>query len=195
MADEVPKFVDEDFSVDPMVAINQVASGQVQSQLPVQDSSKPDVPTGVNLGNLPPLGDMSSIGGVKPDGNASKVVAPAVNVSGEDTAFLCEAAFDLIPRFIWKELPKRTPEQLGSFNTALVRYCNKKGIDPNDYLFDELGIVIAGAIIVGGIKTDLDEIKAKKGIGTETKSEKHDNIDFNHAKELTVIKDTVKKEA
>lgn len=49
---------------------------------------------------------------------------------------------------------ERTVEQCTPFGRQLHRYCQKKGIDPSDWVFDEFGLVITGVGLVGGMWAD-----------------------------------------
>ena len=53
----------------------------------------------------------------------------------------------------------RTPEQCDIFSTELYYYCQKKGINIRDYLFDELPLLFAAIHLGGGIYTDYKEFK------------------------------------
>ena len=65
----------------------------------------------------------------------------------------------------------RTPEQTDIFTTELYYYCQKKGINLRDYLFDELPLLLAGINLAGGIYQDyqshIAEEKKKKEEETE----------------------------
>ena len=47
------------------------------------------------------------------------------------------------------------------FAKALSKYCNKKGIDPNDWIFDEAPLLIAGGGLLGGMYRDHKEYRAE----------------------------------
>ena len=53
----------------------------------------------------------------------------------------------------------RTPEQTDMFTTELYYYCQKKGINLRDYLFDELPLILAAINLGGGIYNDYKEFK------------------------------------
>ena len=65
----------------------------------------------------------------------------------------------------------RTPEQTDIFATELHIYCQKKGINIRDYIFDELPLIMVGAQLAGGIWNDY---KAEKN---KTKKESTEEVD------------------
>lgn len=65
----------------------------------------------------------------------------------------------------------RTPEQTDIFATELYYYCQKKGINLRDWIFDEFALLLAGINLAGGIykdyQTHIAEEKKKKEEETE----------------------------
>lgn len=59
-----------------------------------------------------------------------------------------------LPGLFGKDYLKRTDEQCKPFARELYKYCNKKGIDPREYVFDEMGMCLAGAELLGGMYAD-----------------------------------------
>jgi hypothetical protein len=55
---------------------------------------------------------------------------------------------------------ERSEAQCTPFGRQLHRYCQKKGIDPADYVFDEFGLVITGIGLVGGMWADHKTFRA-----------------------------------
>ena len=105
-------------------------------------------------GVIPPVGEM---------GNFNEM-----SMSEEDLHEFVVMCMDM-PSMIWGDHLQRTDAQVRRFSHQVYLYCTKKGIDPSDYLFDEFGLVFAGAVLVQGMRKDHAEFKASKGI---TKKEK-----------------------
>ncbi len=55
---------------------------------------------------------------------------------------------------------ERSEAQCTPFGRQLHRYCQKKGIDPSDYIFDEFGMVVTGVGLVGGMWADHKAFRA-----------------------------------
>ncbi|MHC1576729.1 MAG: hypothetical protein ACXQTE_05185 [Methanosarcinaceae archaeon] len=53
----------------------------------------------------------------------------------------------------------RSEEEITPFATNLYRYCEKKGIDPSDYIFEEFGLITSGLGLVAGM---IIEYKAER---------------------------------
>ena len=66
----------------------------------------------------------------------------------------------------------RTPEQTDLFTTELFYYCQKKGINLRDYLFDELPLVLAAINLAGGVYNDYKEFKKAEKEEKEKEEEK-----------------------
>ena len=66
----------------------------------------------------------------------------------------------------------RTPEQTDIFATELYYYCEKKGINLRDYLFDELPLLLAGINLAGGIYGDYQKFKKETEEEAEDKEGK-----------------------
>ena len=56
----------------------------------------------------------------------------------------------------------RTPEQTDIFAKELYVYCQKKGINIREYMFEELPLLLVGAQLAGGIYSDYKLQKPKK---------------------------------
>jgi len=54
-----------------------------------------------------------------------------------------------MPAMIFQDIPEPEEEDLDTFNHQLYRYCVRKNIDPFDYFFDELPLLMA-TITMGG---------------------------------------------
>lgn len=103
-----------------------------------------------------------------------------IDFSIEDLAFISESLINL-PTMIWDKLPQRKPEQIESFNKAFFRYCQKKNINPFDYLFEEFEILIIVLGIVGSYRRDHKEFYGKE---KETKDTDKLNIDHSHYQDV-----------
>lgn len=49
---------------------------------------------------------------------------------------------------------QRSEEQCAPFAKELHKYCEKKGLDPRDWFFDEFGMVMTGFGLIGGMYRD-----------------------------------------
>ena len=89
-----------------------------------------------------------------------------LDYSEEQLMSLTEAVFS-IPSLVWSRLQVRTNSQLQPFNKALYIYCNRRGVDPFDWFFDELPLVLAGIGVFGGMYRDYREAYPKKPLHEE----------------------------
>lgn len=79
----------------------------------------------------------------------------------EDVDNLCEMLLGL-PALVLGDHLIRTKEQIKPFARQLYLYCQKKDINPMEYFFDELGLVLAGGVLVKGMYSDHLEFEAKQ---------------------------------
>ena len=82
-------------------------------------------------------------------------------ISAED----CEDIGDMIwgiPVMLGGEYLEPPERMRKAWDKALCRYCNKKGIDPDDYIFDELPLLVATAQIGLFLKKAHKDHKAEK---------------------------------
>ena len=85
---------------------------------------------------------------ILPEAEAIKPPAEVIPPFSEaDIFFLSETATSTLPCLIWPKLTPVPKEMLDKFNHEFYLYCKRKGYDPRDYLFDEMGIAIAGLAI------------------------------------------------
>ena len=141
-----PDFVDEDFKVVqvpgriPPLPGGEPA-GEEEEPGPGEDlvgiSGEPaaGIPAGA-----PPLG--------APPG--ARALAPVPDLTEEDCLFLSEALWSL-PNLIVDRVPVPNHDKLVKWNAQLFRYCVRKGINPYDYIFNELPLVLATAALAGGM--------------------------------------------
>ena len=80
---------------------------------------------------------------------------------------------------------------LDKFNHEFYLYCRRKGYDPRDYLFDELGIAVAG-LAIGSYHYKNYKIQYKD-VAKKAADDKL-NADFNHVKEVAEKKEEAKAE-
>jgi len=89
-----------------------------------------------------------------------------------------------IPVIFFTKIKPRTKEQMQPFNKQLYLYCIRKKINPFDHFFDEMGILMAGIGLFGGIwKEYQDEY------GKSVKKKDPLNADYEHVKELNEKKE------
>ena len=105
-----------------------------------------------------------------------------VEVTEEEMMDFTAALFSL-PTIVWDKIPQRTTKQLTPFNRALYIYCNKKGIDPYDYFFDEFPLLLAGIGVCGGIYRDYKELYPKKEENKKKDAWKEDTVKYNVEKD------------
>lgn len=65
----------------------------------------------------------------------------------------------------------RTQEQTDLFATELYYYCEKKGINLRDWIFDEFGLLLAAINLAGGIYGDYKEFKKNEAKKKEEENE------------------------
>ena len=128
-----PDFVDEELRVTPAF---------VQDVKPI---APPAGEPAAGLEEIPP--------GAVPPGPAAAAAPPRApaavpDFTEEDLLFLTSAIWSL-PNVIWERVPVPNAEKLAKWNHQFYRYCIKKGINPYDFLFDELPLAIATAAVAG----------------------------------------------
>lgn len=79
-------------------------------------------------------------------------------VTLEDCKDVTYMIVNLPSMFGWKHL-ERDDQACTPFARELFKYCEKKGIDPRDYFFDEMGMVLTGGALLGGMYRDHREYK------------------------------------
>lgn len=95
------------------------------------------------------------------EGEAEKaeVKAPTGDFFEQDCHFICQSFLQL-PAVLWGKHLIRKEEQVKPFSHAFYNYCLRKGINPFDYFFDELPLIITGIGLVKGMRDD--HLKFKK---------------------------------
>jgi len=121
-----PKFVDEAFRIVPEFADLAPPPGE-------------EVPQGVPAEEGPEIPGQPAPAPAPGPGPAA-----AEAFTEDDCLFLSEALWSL-PGILVDRIPQPDPGKLQKWNSVLFRYCVKKGINPFDYLFDELPLIIATA--------------------------------------------------
>lgn len=79
-----------------------------------------------------------------------------------------------MPAMVYGEHLLRTDAQVRRFSHQVFVYCEKKGIDVSEYLFDEFGLIFSGVVLVQGMRKDHKAYKESKGI---TKKKKRDIVE------------------
>lgn len=98
-----------------------------------------------------------------------------------DIYFLSETATSTLPCLIWPKLTPVPKDLLDKFNHEFYLYCRRKGYDPRDYLFDELGIAVAGLAIGSYHYKNYKEAYSKP---EEKKKDDKLNADHSHKIEI-----------
>lgn len=104
------------------------------------------------------------------------VPAPTINVgyvpdyTEEELLFLSESLWG-IPGMFFEKLPERNPEKIKKWNHHLYLYCVKKGINPFEYVADELPLVIITAGLASGLWRDYRDAY-RNGAGKDKTKEK-----------------------
>lgn len=100
--------------------------------------------------------------GIAPDNlDAEDIEIPVADLSEKDCVDLVMLTVN-IPGMFGNPHLERSEAQCTPFGRQLHRYCQKKGIDPADYIFDEFGLAVTGAALIGGIWADHKAHKAGK---------------------------------
>jgi hypothetical protein len=99
----------------------------------------------------------------------------------ESTRILAESIINTLPLAIWPKLPPIKEEQINAFNRELYLYCQRKGINPMDYLFDEFGLVVCGLGIASVHYSNYQEFYGK---GKKSKPEDPGTAAYDHATEI-----------
>lgn len=107
-----------------------------------------------------------------------QVVTQSTLSEDEMTGLL--SALLAMPVIILPKLTPRTKEQITPFAHELTLYCQKKGINARDYLFDELPIVLTGVTLAATMYQDY-KLHYPKDIKKEpSKVNKKLSNDFDH---------------
>ena len=148
-------------------------SGFVDQQFKVTEQQfiPPSPPAGADPEVTPPL-----------EGLIPSPVSPGLDILiPEDTLWASEILLNELPALIYPNMPPRRPEQISQFNSALVRYCNKHGIDLAAYLFEEIGLVFMVGSLLASYRRDYVEFC--KNDKAKTKEDEM-NKDYDKSKEL-----------
>ena len=106
----------------------------------------------IPMGEVPPMGEK--------EGEGINEELPE-DISLEDFQPLLNS-FINVPGLYFGTWWVRSREQTDIFAKELHIYCQKKGINIRDYMFDELPLLMVGAQLAGGIYSDYKTEKAKK---------------------------------
>ena len=98
---------------------------------------------------------------VQPDPFDFREPEPEVALTFEECRDVSVMIINLPSMFGMKHL-ERTEEEITPFAKELHKYCERKGIDPRDYFFDEMGILLTGGALLGGMYRDHKEHKTEK---------------------------------
>lgn len=101
--------------------------------------------------------------------------------------FMSETIWSL-PCIVWDKIPAREPEKLKAWNKQFYRYCVKKGINPFEYFFDELPIIISTVGLAGGLWRDYKGAYSNNG-KMESKEDKKLSADYEHEKQVAEQKE------
>jgi hypothetical protein len=135
-----PEFVDEVFRITPEYVVLPPAPGEAGAPGGGEEAGA----EGEEISGAPAAG----IPAGAPLGAPPGALAPVPDLTEEDCLFLSEALWSL-PNLIIDRVPVPNPEKVRKWNAQLFRYCVRKGINPYDYIFDELPLVLATAALAG----------------------------------------------
>lgn len=76
------------------------------------------------------------------------------------------------PSYIWGDHLLRTDAQVKRFSHQVFVYCEKKGLDISEYLFDEFGLIFSGVVLLQGMRKDHADYKLANGIKPKSKKGK-----------------------
>lgn len=114
------------------------------------------VPGEINIEEKPETKVSQGIGNTDEEVSIDEQIPTDFTV--EDCEMLCNSVINLPSLFAGAYLV-RTPEQVKPFAFELYKYCQKKGIDPLSYFFDEFGMMMTGAVLAGGMYKDFQKHK------------------------------------
>ncbi len=123
-----------------------------------------------------------------------KEIKPVMEIppfTESDIFFLSETATSTLPCLIWTKLTPVPKDMLDKFNHEFYLYCRRKGYDPRDYLFDELGIAVAGLAIGSYHYKNYKEAYSKPG---DKKTDDKLNADHEHKLEIEKKNEDTKTE-
>ena len=110
----------------------------------------------------------------QPEESEEPAQQPIVNQ--ESDLMVLSSGLWSLPKLIFDKLEPLPPEQVEAWNRQLFIYCEKKGIDPFEYLFDELGMVFStltlGTVVYRDYKLKYPKQKRKDNGGKEYEHQK-----------------------
>lgn len=115
---------------------------------------------------------------VIPSKTESAVIVAPVGFNEEDCMMITDTLCQL-PVIFKPKIKPRTKEQMTPFNHQFYLYCVRKKINPFDHFFDEMGLIIAGTGLFGGIYQDYNTAYSK----TEPKTS---SLDKDHEHKLAI---------
>ena len=110
---------------------------------------------------------------------------PSVENAEEDLMLLSSGIWSM-PGMIFNRLEPLSEEQVKGWNRQLYLYCQKKGIDPFSYLFDEFGLLLSTVTLGAGIFRDYQDKypKNQKRELTSKERMKEGVEDYEHHKDV-----------
>lgn len=110
--------------------------------------------------NIVPIEQVESESQEQPDeteveGPEQQVQPSVENIEGD--LMLLSSGIWSMPGMIFNRLTPLSEEQVKGWNRQLYLYCQKKGIDPFTYLFDELGLLLSTVTLGAGIFRDYQD--------------------------------------
>ena len=143
----VVKFVDEKFEVSDQ---NVVAPGISIDESADNNQSEP-LDESIGIDQSEPLDESFQIESI------AETETSDGDFTQDDLLFISETLVNL-PVMFYDRLPEREPAQVKRFNKIFYKYCKKKGIDPFEYMFDEMGLIIVTVGIAASYKRDYKEL-------------------------------------
>lgn len=168
----VDVFDDSDFFVDDVPFVKHVEGGIDQVDVSEEDED----------GEEPKKLDQRMF----VDSNVGSAVVDN-DYTEEDLMVMTEIIINL-PCMIWTKLPERPEDKIVKANKAFYKYCKRKGIDPFDFFFEELELVL---VVMGLAGSYYQDYKIQyKGAPSPDKL----NADFDHKQELDMVKEEKQEE-
>jgi len=127
----------------------------------------------------------------EPEGSPPDSSQPPLAALSEDDLYWVSNLVVNAPTYLWTKLPVRDEKTVISFNQALLRYCQKKHIDVNDYLFDEMELLILSIGLFTTYKSEYKDLYSAEKKQKEQQKQADKDRRFYHEKKLTEEKEEV----
>jgi len=128
---------------------------------------QPEIQFNPALVSIEPTGDVDKQDEAEREESSESLESTSLDQDEDDLLFLSETLW-AVPSMILDKLTPPEPKKVEAWNRQLSRYCQKKGINIYDYVFDELPLAIATLNMGVSMYQNYREVYGKGKQKTET---------------------------